>query len=350
MTQATETQAAEHDTLALARLGDWLKRHVAAFGDLASMTKFSGGQSNPTFRLSDGARDYVLRRKPFGNILPSAHAVEREYRLITCLHPTGYPVARPYALCEDPSVLGAPFYVMEMVAGRTFWDAALPDADASERRALYHATVDALADLHGIDPQAVGLGDFGAAGSYFERQVGRWTKQYRAAQTETVDEVERLIEWLPRTLPVQDRTTIIHGDYRIDNMIFAPDAPRVLAVIDWELSTLGDPLADFAYLAMNWAMPRNARKAQLGGLDLVALGIPDLDEIADRYCARTGRSGVPDLYWYFAYGLFRLVGIVQGIKKRVLEGNASNTEAEQTAALVRPLAEQAWRFAQQAGA
>lgn len=350
MTQTTEPQAHETDGDARARLGAWLKQHVRDFGELASMTKFPGGQSNPTFRLSDGVHDYVLRRKPLGNILPSAHAVEREYRLISSLHPTGYPVARPYALCEDAGILGAPFYVMEMVNGRTFWDAALPDAAPGERRALYHAMVDALADLHGIDPGTVGLGDYGAAGSYFERQVGRWTKQYRAAQTETIDEVERLIAWLPRTLPVQDRTSIIHGDYRIDNMIFAADEPRVLAVIDWELSTLGDPLADFAYLAMNWAMPRNARKAQLGGLDLAALGIPLLDEITERYCARTSRSGVPDLYWHFAYGLFRLVGIVQGIKKRVIDGNASSAEAEQTAALVRPLAEQAWRFAQQAGA
>lgn len=332
------------------RLAAWLTQNIAGFGDLAEMTKFSGGQSNPTYRLSDGQRAYVLRRKPFGKILPSAHAVDREYRLISALHPSGFPVARPYGLCEDPDVIGAPFYVMQMVEGRTFWDGTLPQTDKDERRAIYHATVDALADLHNIDPVAVGLADYGAPGGYFERQVGRWTKQYRAAQTDQIEEVERLIEWLPRTLPAQDRTAIIHGDYRIDNLIFANDRPRVLAVLDWELSTLGDPLADFAYLAMNWAMPRGDRQAQLGGIDLEALGIPGLEELTERYCARTGRSGVPDLNWYFAYGLFRLVGIVQGIKKRIIDGNASHAEAERTAARVRPLAKQAWQFAQQAGA
>ncbi|WP_445376321.1 phosphotransferase family protein [Niveispirillum fermenti] len=333
-----------------AQLGTWLQQHVAGFGTLREMAKFAGGQSNPTYRLSDGEGEYVLRRKPFGTILPSAHAVDREYRLIAALHPTGFPVARPFALCEDADVIGAPFYVMECVNGRTFWDATLPDAAREERRAIYHATVDALADLHMIQPDRVGLGDYGAAGNYFERQVGRWTKQYRAAQTDDIPAVERLIEWLPRTRPAQERTAIIHGDYRIDNLIFAKDAPRVLAVLDWELSTLGDPLADFAYLAMNWAMPRGDRLAQLGGVDLAALAIPGLDELTERYCTRTGRSSMPDLNWYFAYGLFRLVGIVQGIRKRVIDGNASNAEAEKTAARVRPLAEQAWRFAEQAGA
>lgn len=333
-----------------ARLGSWLKQHVDGFGVLRMMDKFAGGQSNPTYRLSDGKGEYVLRRKPFGTILPSAHAVDREYRLISALHPTGFPVARPYALCEDAGVIGAPFYVMEYVNGRTFWDATLPEAAPDERGDIYRATVDALADLHMIRPDEVGLSDYGAAGNYFERQVGRWTRQYRAAQTDDIAEVERLIEWLPRTLPVQERTAIIHGDYRIDNLIFAKDSPRILAVLDWELSTLGDPLADFAYLAMNWAMPRSDRLAQLGGVDLEVLAIPGMDELTERYCARTGRSSVPDLNWYFAYGLFRLVGIVQGIKKRVIDGNASNAEAEKTAARVRPLAEQAWRFAEQAGA
>jgi aminoglycoside phosphotransferase (APT) family kinase protein len=332
------------------RLAAWLTHNIVGFGDLIEMTKFPGGQSNPTYRLSDGTRHYVLRRKPFGTILPSAHAVDREYRLISALHPSGFPVARPYGLCENADVIGASFYIMEMVEGRTFWDGTLPTAEKGERRAIYWATVDALADLHNIDPAAVGLGNYGAPGAYFERQVGRWTKQYRAAQTDAIEEVERLIEWLPRTMPAQERTAIIHGDYRIDNLIFANDAPRVLAILDWELSTLGDPLADFAYLAMNWAMPRGDRQAQLGGTDLDALGIPGLEELTERYCARTGRTGVPDLNWYFAYGLFRLVGIVQGIKKRIIDGNASHAEAEKTAARVRPLAEQAWRFAQQAGA
>lgn len=342
-------QTVIEDSVWQARLGPWLESHVEGFGRLQEMVKFAGGQSNPTYRLSDGRADYVLRRKPFGGLLPSAHAVEREYRLIAALHPTGFPVARPIALCEDAGVIGAPFYIMEFVDGRGFWDATLPQVDRGDRAAIHHATVDVLADLHLIRPEAVGLGDFGPAGSYFDRQIRRWIKQYRAAQTDDIPEVERLIEWLPRTMPVQDRTAIIHGDYRIDNLVFARQGPQVLAVLDWELSTLGDPLADFAYLAMNWAMPRGDRLAQLGGIDLDVLGIPGLAELTDRYCARTRRSGVPDLNWYFAYGLFRLVGIVQGIKKRVMDGNASNAEAEKTAARVRPLAEQAWRFARQAG-
>lgn len=350
MTERESAHLEANDSAAHRRLDSWLQENVEGFGALQGMNKFPGGQSNPTYRLSDGQHDYVLRRKPFGTVLPSAHAVDREYRLIAALHPTGFPVARPYAMCDNADVIGSPFYITEMVVGRTFWDGTLPDVQPGERRAIYHATVDALADLHNIVPQDVGLSDYGAPGSYFTRQVGRWTKQYRAAQTDDIAEVEKLIEWLPRTMPMQDRTSIIHGDYRIDNLIFAPDRPDVLAVLDWELSTLGDPLADFAYLAMNWAMPRGDRHAQLGGVDLDALQIPGLDELTERYCSRTGRSGVPDLNWYFAYGLFRLVGIVQGIKKRIIDGNASHAEAEKTAARVRPLAEQAWYFAQQASA
>lgn len=290
----------------------------------------------------------VLRRKPFGKLLPSAHAVEREYRLIHALHSTPVPVAPPIALCEDPEVIGAPFYLMGMVKGRTFWGGALPECQSDERRDIYHAMIDSLAALHAVNPDQVGLGDYGAPGNYFARQVGRWTKQYRAAETDTIPEVERLIEWLPKTLPQQDRTSIIHGDYRIDNMIYAPDRPEILAIIDWELSTLGDPLADFAYLAMNWAMPHGERGAQLGGLDLPALGIPTLEEATERYCAATGRSSVPDLNWFFAYNLFRLVGIIQGIKKRALDGNASNANAEAAAARIVPLAHQAWAFAEKA--
>ena len=330
------------------RLTAWMDEHVAGSGPIRSIVKFPGGQSNPTYRIDTDSQKYVLRRKPFGPLLPSAHAVEREFRLISALYPTDVPVARPYALCEDEQVIGSAFYVMEMVEGRTFWNGELPDCGPAERKAIYHAMVDALARLHAVEPEAVGLGDYGAPGNYFERQVRRWTRQYRASQTDDIPEVERLIEWLPKGLPVQDRVSIIHGDYRIDNLIYAPDRPDILAMLDWELSTLGDPLADFAYLAMNWAMPQGERGAQLGGLDLPALGIPTLEEITDLYCEKTGRSGVPDLNWYFAYNLFRLVGIVQGIKKRIIDGNASSAEAERTAARVVPLAQQAWAFAQQA--
>lgn len=333
-----------------ARLAAWLGDHVAGGGSLEAIEKFTGGQSNPTYRLRTASGDFVLRRKPFGQLLPSAHAVEREYRLIAALHPVGFPVPRPYALCEDPEIIGAAFYVMEMVEGRTFWDGALPDVPRAERRPIYENFVDTLAQLHSYDPEALGLGDFGAPGNYFERQVRRWTKQYRAAQTDDLPAVERLIEWLPTTVPTQDRVSIIHGDYRIDNAIFAPQAPRVTAVLDWELSTLGDPLADFAYLAMNWAMPAGDRKAQLLGLDLDALDIPDLAEITERYCTLTGRDGVPDLNWYFAYNLFRLLGIVQGIKKRALDGNASSADALDAGSRVPLLAERSWEFARLAGA
>lgn len=333
-----------------AKVDHWLRGNVAGFAGLTGVEKFPGGQSNPTYRLDDGARAYVLRRKPFGVLLPSAHAVEREYRLIAALSPEGFPVPKPYALCEDPTVIGAAFYVMELVEGRTFWDGALPESPPPERTAIYHAMIKTLARLHTLDPAQVGLGDYGAPGNYFERQVRRWTKQYRAAQTDEIVEIEQLIDWLPQSLPAQERVSIIHGDYRIDNMIFAPDRPEVAAVLDWELSTLGDPLADFAYLAMNWAMPAGDRKAQLLGLDLDALGIPQIDEVTRQYCELTGLAKVPDLNWYFAFNLFRLAGIVQGIKKRALEGNASSAEAEEFGARVPGLAERAWEFARLAGA
>lgn len=331
-----------------AALERWLGEAVPGHGAVRSIEKFPGGQSNPTYRVETDRGPLVLRRKPFGKLLPSAHAVEREHRLISALHPAGVPVAAPVALCEDPEVIGAPFYLMELVEGRTLWNGALPDCAPDERGAIYRAMIDTLAKLHAVNPVAVGLGDYGAPGNYFARQVGRWTKQYRMAQTDDIPEVERLIEWLPATLPQQDRTSIIHGDYRIDNMIYAPDRPEILAVIDWELSTLGDPLADFAYLAMNWAMPHGERGAQLGGLDLPALGIPTLEEATERYCAATGRTSVPDLNWFFAYNLFRLVGIIQGIKKRAIDGNASNANADAASARIAPLARQAWGFAERA--
>ena len=332
----------------VASLRKWMVSELGSGITIDSVEKFPGGQSNPTYRVDTSEGAMVLRRKPFGKLLPSAHAVEREYRLIDALHPTPVPVARPIALCEDAEVIGAPFYLMEMVQGRTFWAGALPDCDPAERGAIYREMIEALASLHAVDPESVGLGDYGAPGNYFARQVGRWTKQYRAAQTDDIPEIERLIEWLPATLPQQDRVSIIHGDYRIDNMIFAPDRPEILALIDWELSTLGDPLADFAYLAMNWAMPHGERGAQLGGLDLPALGIPTLEEATEHYCSLTGRSSVPDLNWFFAYNLFRLVGIIQGIKKRAIEGNASSANAEAAAARIVPLAQQACAFADRA--
>jgi aminoglycoside phosphotransferase (APT) family kinase protein len=341
---------AEKDRLDVDALTAWLAANVSGFAGPVSYAKFAGGQSNPTYRLETPNQAYVLRRKPFGPILPSAHAVEREYRVIAGLHPTGFPVPQPYGLCENPEVIGAPFYVMEMVEGRTIWDGAMPDLSPDQRRAHYDAMVDTLAALHATDYAGAGLETYGKPGNYFERQVARWTKQYRASETERMDAVERLIDWLPRTLPDQTRTSIVHGDYRVDNMIFAEGTePRVLAVLDWELSTLGDPLADFSYFLMNWVTEPEGRSGVLG-LTGPDTGIPMIEEVVERYCAATGRDGVPQLDWYFAYNLFRLTGIVQGIKKRVNDGNASSAKAEQTAARVYGLADAAWGFAQRAGA
>lgn len=332
-----------------ARLGEWLSGNVAGFAGPFTIEKFAGGQSNPTYRIDAASGSYVLRRKPFGPILPSAHAVEREHQLIAALHPTGFPVARPYGLCEDAEALGAPFYIMEMVEGRTFWDGALPDMAPDARTAVYEAIIDTLAALHSLDYVAVGLGDYGKPGNYFERQVARWSKQYRMSQTDDMPEVEKLIEWLPRTVPAQTRTAIVHGDFRIDNMIFAPAEPRVLAVLDWELSTLGDPLADFSYFLMSWVTEPEGRSG-VKGLTGPATGIPTIEAVVERYCAATGRDGMPDLNWYFAYNLFRLTGIVQGIKKRIIDGNASSTQAAATVERLPGLAASAWHFAREAGA
>lgn len=331
------------------RLGDWLATILPTAPTTVTLEKFPGGQSNPTYRMTVDGQAYVLRRRPFGHLLPSAHALEREHRLISALSPTALPVPTPVALCRDESVIGAEFYVMEMVEGRTFWDATLPDLSPAERRQGYEVMVDTLAALHSLDYETLGLGDFGRPGNYFERQVGRWTKQYRAAQTEDLPEVEALIEFLPRTIPEQTRTAILHGDYRIDNLIYASDTLRIRAVLDWELATLGDPLADFAYLAMNWILPMNGRSG-LNGTDFAATGIPTLDEITHRYCAQTGRDDLPDLHWYFAFNLFRLVGIIQGIKQRMLAGNASNAKVAETVAMLVPLAQEAWREARLASA
>jgi aminoglycoside phosphotransferase (APT) family kinase protein len=331
------------------KLAEWMRANVAGFEGPVTALKFAGGQSNPTYRLNAKSGSYVLRRKPMGNLLPSAHAVDREYQVIAGLHPTGYPVAKPYGLCTDDSVIGSWFYIMDMVEGRTIWDGAMPGSNPGERRATYEAMIDTLAALHTVDHIAAGLESYGKPGNYFERQVGRWTKQYRLAETEVMPEMERLIEFLPRTLPQQDRTSIVHGDYRIDNMIFHASEPRVLAVLDWELGTLGDPLADFTYVAMAWVTDNGGRSG-VQDVDRAGLGIPELDEMVVRYCAATGRSGVPDLNWYFAYNFFRLAGIIQGIKKRVIEGTANSAHARDMSDRVYPLAEAAWKFAEKAGA
>jgi aminoglycoside phosphotransferase (APT) family kinase protein len=329
-------------------LGAWLEANVEGFSGPFELTKFASGQSNPTYRIRAQSDDYVLRRKPFGRLLPSAHAVDREYRLLSALHPLDYPLPRPLAYCDDPQVIGAIFYVMELARGRAYADGSLPDFDPGTRRRMYEHLVDALADLHTIDPEAAELGDFGKPGNYFDRQVMRWTRQYRDSQTDYIPEMERLISFLPETLPQQSRTSVVHGDYRIDNVLFDGDG-TLTAVLDWELATLGDPLADFSYLAVQWMLPADGG-AGLGGLDLEALGIPPLAQVAARYSERSGVPVEQQLDWYFAYNLFRLAGIVQGIKKRVIEGTASHANAAEMAKRVPMLAQAAWNFAVNAGA
>ncbi|MBA3510750.1 phosphotransferase family protein [Sphingomonas sp.] len=327
-------------------LGGWLEANVAGFLPPFELTKFPSGQSNPTYRITAASGDYVLRRKPFGKLLASAHAVDREYRLLSALHPLGFPVPRPLALCSEADVIGAIFYVMELARGRPYANGALPEFDPATRRAMYDQLIDTLADLHVIDPNAAELGDFGRQGNYFERQVARWTRQYRDSETDYLPEMERLISFLPQTLPEQSRTSIVHGDYRIDNVMFDGDG-TLTAVLDWELATLGDPVADFSYLAMQWVMPADGGAA-LGGLDLAALGIPSLHEIVERYSEQSGVTIGANLNWYFAYNLFRLAGIVQGIKKRLIDGTASHSNAADIAAKVPTLAKAAWSFAQKA--
>ncbi len=329
-------------------LGDWLEANVEGFQPPFELMKFPSGQSNPTYRIAAASGDFVLRRKPFGQLLPSAHAVDREYRLLSALHPLAFPVPKPLALCDDPQVIGAVFYVMEVAKGRPYANGALPEFDPLTRRHMYEQLIDTLADLHTIDPVAADLVDFGKPGNYFERQIARWTRQYRDSQTDYVPEMERLIAFLPETLPEQSRTSIVHGDYRIDNVVFDGDG-TLTAVLDWELATLGDPLADFSYLAMQWALPADGG-AGLGSLDLAALGIPALDEIVERYSEHSGVPVAAKLEWYFAYNLFRLAGIIQGIKKRVIDGTASHANAQEIAARVPMLASAAWEFARKAGA
>jgi aminoglycoside phosphotransferase (APT) family kinase protein len=331
-----------------AALGAWLEANVEGFSGPFTLTKFPSGQSNPTYKIGAASGDYVLRRKPFGQLLPSAHAIDREYRLLAALHPLGFPAPRPLALCDDAQVIGAIFYVMELARGRPYANGALPDFDPPTRRHMYEQLVDTLAELHNIDPAAADLGDFGKPGNYFERQVARWTRQYRDSETDYIAQMERLIAFLPETIPPQSRVSIVHGDYRIDNVVF-DGGGALTAVLDWELATLGDPLADFSYLAMQWMMPADGG-AGLAGLDLAALNIPALEETVERYSARSGVPVAAKLDWYFAYNLFRLAGIVQGIKKRVLDGTASHAQAAEMAKRVPMLAEAAWDFAKRAGA
>ncbi|MDP3656740.1 MAG: phosphotransferase family protein [Brevundimonas sp.] len=331
-----------------AALDRWLTANVEGYAGPLTVRQFKGGQSNPTYELVTPGHAYVLRRKPPGTLLPSAHAVDREFTVISALCKQGYPVARPYALCTDDAVIGSMFYVMDKVEGRVLWDLKLPGVEPAQRRAIYDSQVDTLAALHAFDPTAIGLSDYGRPGNYFERQVGRWTKQYRASEIEPIPAMDRLIEFLPATLPPDGPTRIVHGDFRLDNLILAPEGPQVRAVLDWELSTLGDPMADFSYLLIAWVIPATARNG-LAGADIEALGIPSVAQTVERYARLTGTTPA-NLDWLFAYNLFRLAAICQGIAGRVRDGTAASSHARTMAAQVPMLAAGALNFAQKAGA
>jgi aminoglycoside phosphotransferase (APT) family kinase protein len=327
-----------------ARLDAYMRANVEGYSGTLELEQFRGGQSNPTYRLSAAGRRYVLRRKPPGKLLPSAHAVEREFRVIEALHRVGFPVARPYALCEDEGVIGTAFYIMDCVEGRVLWDQALPGMDPAQRFAIWDELNRVIALLHTIDYHAVGLEGFGKAGSYLERQIARWSKQYRASETEKIEAMDNLIAWLPEHIPPGDETTIVHGDYRLDNTIFHPAEPRILAVLDWELSTLGHPLADFSYHCMSWHIPAGKFRG-IEGLPIAQLGIPSEQRYIEMYCKRTGREGIDPSTWdfYMAYNLFRIAGITQGIAKRVLDGTAASAHAVEAGSKAPLLAGLGWR-------
>jgi aminoglycoside phosphotransferase (APT) family kinase protein len=342
------TTAEQHE-LPLARLETWMRDHIEGFRGPLAAEQFEGGQSNPTYKLLSSAGSYVLRSKPLGQLLPSAHAVDREYRVMRALSGTEVPVPEVHALCEDDAVIGSAFYVMEFLDGRIFWDPRLPGLSPAERQAMFDSMNSVIAALHSVDHVKVGLAEFGRPGNYMGRQVARWSRQYQASETEKQPAMDRLIEWLPRHLPPEGASRIVHGDYRIDNLIFHPTEPRVIGVLDWELSTIGDPLADFAYHAMAWRVTPELFRG-LAGVHLAALGIPTEDDYVAAYCARTHHSRTPDWEFYMVYSLFRLAAIMQGIAKRAIDGTAASPEAVELGRRARPVGDQAWRLARSLGA
>jgi aminoglycoside phosphotransferase (APT) family kinase protein len=322
----------------------YMSRHVEGFSGRLTVRQFRGGQSNPTYYMrAERGGEYVLRRKPPGKLLPSAHAVDREYRVISALAGTGVPVPRTYVLCEDPDVIGTAFYVMEYVHGRVIPDPRLPGLTAAERAAVFDSANDVLARLHTVDWQAIGLADFGRPGAYIARQVHRWTQQYRASETEHIEAMERLIEWMPAHIPEADETTLVHGDYRVGNMLIHPTEPRVAAVLDWELSTLGHPLGDLAYHCIPFRLPHEVFEGFAG--ETRPAGIPSEEAYLEAYCKRTGRASIPDWEFYLAFAIFRLAGIAQGIMGRVVAGTANDPNAVERGRRARPLAETAWSIA-----
>ncbi len=343
------TTASDIDTGALEA---HLVSHMPGFAGPLSLARFKGGQSNPTYKLSTPHAAYVLRRKPFGRLLPSAHAIEREYRVTAALAEAGFPVARPLHLCTADGVIGSAFYVMEHAEGRIFWEPHAPGLSGGERAALFDSLNATIAALHRFEPAALGLSDYGKPQGYVARQIRRWSEQYRASETEAIPEMDRLIAWLPGACPADSGASIVHGDFRLDNCIIHPIEPRVIAVLDWELSTIGDPLADFTYHLMQWFMPVSETGAGVGSLmgHEKDPGLPAIGSYIADYCRRTGREDIPDLPVYMAYNFFRLAAILQGILGRVRDGTAANAEAAAMARQVRPLAETGWRFAREAGA
>jgi len=323
-------------------LAAYLQQHVAGFKGPLTAKKFDAGQSNPTFLIEAASGKYVLRRKPPGELLKSAHAVDREFRVMSALADTDVPVAKTYHLCEDDSVIGSMFYLMECIDGRVLWDPALPEQDNAARAAIYAEMNRVLAALHSVDIKAAGLSDYGRPGNYYERQIGRWSKQYRATETETITDMETLMDWLPANMPEDDgKVALAHGDFRLDNLMFHPSQPRVLALVDWELSTLGHPYADLAYQCMQLRMEHDGAMSGLGGVDREALGIPSEEEYVAQYCERMGLDEIPHWNFYLAFSFFRFASILQGVKKRGMEGNASSDKALKLGELVRPLAKMA---------
>ena len=328
-------------------LQTWLHANVDGFSGPLTVEQFKGGQSNPTFKLVTPQQCYVMRTKPgpVAKLLPSAHQIEREFRVMQALAASAVPLAKMLALCADENVIGRAFFIMEFVAGRVLWDPTLPHMNNAQRRDIYEEMNRVIAALHRVDVDAAGLADYGKPGNFFERQIARWSKQYRASETQTIPAMDKLIDWLPQHIPPGEESAVVHGDYRIDNLIFHPDEPRILAVLDWELSTLGHPLADFAYHCMTWHVPQGVFRG-LGGVDVKALGIPEVDEYVARYCKRTGRDGIPNFEFYLAYNMFRMAGILQGIMKRVADGTAASAQAAAMGKAALPLADLAWLYAQ----
>jgi aminoglycoside phosphotransferase (APT) family kinase protein len=338
----------ERQKFDIAALQKYMHQHVDGFSGHLSAEQFNGGQSNPTFKLSTSTgQRYVLRTKPgpSAKLLASAHAIDREFRVMEALNKAAFSVARQYVLCNDESVIGRAFYVMDFVDGRVMWDQAMPGMSKVQRAAHYDEMNRVIAQLHTIDYAAIGLTDYGKPGNYFTRQIDRWTKQYKASETEKIGAMDALIEWLPKNIPAGDETSIVHGDYRVDNMIFHPTEPRVLAVLDWELSTLGHPLADFSYHCLSWHISPGQFRG-IRGLDHKALGIPSEQEYIAKYSERTGKTiRMEDFRYYLAYNLFRMAAIAQGIMKRYMDGTASSEQALKTGKIAVPMAELGWRHA-----